>query len=381
MIEPMQKTHHLYKAVKLLGATILLFAMAIFPFGSWRLNRAVAQTNVSKVYLPIAAAGYRNSPQVLLGVYPKDYMGTQSNINSNLKDLDNWTGKGTTIAALFMAFEFPNPNYNVPVPLELLWDNGYTPFVNLMTDQSAADIAQGREDNNIRSYASAFAYWAALAQQDGEQRLVFLAPLPEGNITNGNAYGGDPQAFKSAFWRIQDIFADEYSKQNVSFDTIKWVFAPNGVDEPGMPTFEAYYPGHDRTDIVAFSSYNFGYCVGWEYDHWQLGPELYQPFVQRMHSLAPGKPIFIGQTGSTSEYPHPGSFDHGKKSDWFVDVYSYLTGLDGVRAVLYFNIDSGCDWSFFRSGSLYFEGYRQVVRSSAFGYLSPDEMIDAFSVP
>jgi hypothetical protein len=110
-----------------------------------------------------------------------------------------------------------------------------------------------------------------------------------------------------------------------------------------------------------------------------LGPELYLPFVQRMRSLAPGKPIFISQTASTSEYPSPGHFDPEQKSRWFIDAYSYLTGLDGVRAILYYNIDAGCDFSFFRSGSLYYEGYRQVVKSPAYGNLSPAEMIDAFS--
>lgn len=378
MPETTIKSRSSHPAIKRLSFLILitgLFGMVLSP------DRSVTATDeaTKKVYLPILAASYRNSPPILLGVYPPDYLGTQDAINSNLKDLDRWAGKNTTIVATFMDFEFPNAGYNVRVPLELLWDNGYTAFVNLMSQHSASDIAQGREDNDIRTYAAAFAYWVALAKQDNQQRLVFLAPMPEGNITNGNAYGGDPQAFKSAFWRIQDIFADEFSKQNVPFETIKWVFAPNGVDEPGRPTFEAFYPGDDVTDIVGFSSYNLGYCVHWEYDRWQLGPELYLPFVQRMRSLAPGKPIFISQTGSSAEYPSPGNFDHDKKSEWFIDAYGYLTTLDGVRAILYFNIDAGCDYSFFRSGSLYFDGYRQVIQSSAFENLSPSEMIDAFS--
>jgi hypothetical protein len=218
----------------------------------------------------------------------------------------------------------------------------------------------------------------ALAQQNQEQRFVFLAPLPEANITSGNDYGGDPNAFKSAFWRIQDTFAQEFAKQGVPYDSIRWVFAPNGVDEPGRPAFEAYYPGQDHVDLVAFSSYNWGYCVGWEYDTWQLGPELYLPFVQRMHSLAPGKPIFISQTASSSEYPYPNHYNYAQKSQWFIDTYTYLTGLDGVRGVLYFNIDGECDWNFFRSGSVYYEGYRQAIASEAFTYLPPQQMHSAF---
>jgi beta-mannanase len=148
-----------------------------------------------------------------------------------------------------------------------------------------------------------------------------------------------------------------------------------------MPAFEAYYPGHDVVDVVAFSSYNWGYCVGWEYDEWQLGPELYKPYVDRMRSMAPGKPIFISQTASTTHYPHRGNYDYQKKSEWFADVYTYLTGLDGVRAVLYFNFGDECDWVFFRSGEVYYDGYKQAVASSAFEYLSPPAMIEAFSQP
>jgi len=367
------------KWIQLFSTVIVLLSLAISPLESLKVNRASAQAS-RKIFLPIAAHGYRDADPVLLGVYPHEYMGEQKYINSSLKDLDQWSGKQTSIVATFMDFE-NLAWYDIREPMELLWDNGYTAFVNLMTSKSAADIANGRLDNDIREYAAEFALWVAYAKQEKQERIIFLAPMPEANLTNGNSYGGDPQAFKSAYWRIQDIFREEFSKQNVPFDTIHWVFAPNGVDEPDKPTFEAYYPGDDITDVVAFSSYNAGYCVGWEYDRWQLGDELYKPFVERMRALAPGKPIFISQTGSTSEYPQHGSFDHNKKSEWFEEAYSYLATIDGVRAVLYFNINSGCDWEFFRSGDLYFEGYRQVVQTSAFGYLNPDEMIDSFSNP
>lgn len=364
-------THRLVLGLTLFAALVGGFLLAVRP-------ATASEDATRKVFLPLAAANYRNSPPLLLGIYPPVYLGTQSAINNQLKDLDNWAGKGNSIAGIFLDFNDPNPSYNVGVPLELLWDNGYTAFVNLMTNRRASDIAQGKEDGNIREVAAAFAYWMALAQLDQEQRMVFLAPLPEANITNGNSYGGDPNGFKSAFWRIQDIFSQEFAKQKVPYDSIRWVFAPNGVDEPGLPSFEAYYPGQDHVDLVAFSSYNWGYCVGWEYDEWQLGPKLYLPFVQRMHNLAPGKPIFISQTASTSEYPSPNRFNPAQKSQWFVDTYTYLSSLDGVRGVLYFNIDAECDWTFFRSGSLYFDGYRQAIASEAFQYVSPAELRNTF---
>lgn len=335
----------------------------------------------SRVYLPLAAHSFRNGSPLILGVYSPAYLGTQSAIDTNLKSLDTWAGKGNSLAGMFLDFNDPNPFYNVRVPLELLWNNGYTAFVNLMTTRTAADIARGKEDANIHETAAAFGYWMAQALQEDQLRFVFLAPLPEANITSGNSYGGDPASFIAAYRRIQDIFTQEFAKYQVPFDSISWVFAPNGVDEPGLPTFEAYYPGQDRVDVVAFSSYNWGYCVGWAYDRWQLGPELYLPFVNRMHLLAPGKPIFISQTASTSEYPSHGSFSPSQKNQWFIDAYTYLAGLDGVRAVLYFNIGGECDWEFYKFGSLQYDGYRAAIGDAGFTYMTPAETRTEFSHP
>jgi hypothetical protein len=340
-----------------------------------------AQASDRRVFLPLAPTNFRDGSPLMVGVYPPVYLGTQSAIDTNLKALDLWAGKGNSLAGIFLDFNDPNPNYNVRVPLELLWNNGYTGFINLITTRSARDIAQGKEDTNIQEVAAAFGYWMALAQQKGQSRFVFLAPLPEMNITNGNTYGGDPASFITAYRRIQDIFEQEFANYQVPFSSISWVFAPNGVDEPGMPNFEAYYPGQDRVDIVAFSSYNWGYCVGWAYDEWQLGPDLYLPFAERMHLLAPGKPIFIGQTASTSEYPSHGKYSPAQKNQWFIDAYSYLAGLDGVRAVMYFNIDEACDWSFYKYGSLQYDGYRTAVNDSAYTYMSPPEIQAEFMQP
>lgn len=368
-------SHKLITSLFFLTAAVGLLNLVDLP------ARAVAQTANRRVYLPLTASSYRSGSPLLLGTYSPAYLGSQDAISTHLISLDNWAGKGISIAGLWLDLNDPHPSYNVPIPLELLWDNGYTAFVNLMTNLSAAQIANGSEDSNIQETAAAFADWMASAQQEGQERFVFLAPLPEANITTGNTYGGDPSSFLVAYRRIQDIFASEFAKAKVPFDSVSWVFSPNGVDEPGRPVFEAYYPGQDRVDVVAFSSFNWGYCVDWKYDRWQLGEELYLPFVQRMNALAPGKPVFIAQTASTSEYPYPNHYDYAQKSLWFVDVYEYLAGLSNVRAVIYYNIDGPCDWAFYKAGSLQFEGYREAISSPAYAYWSPAEVSAEFSQP
>jgi len=91
-----------------------------------------------------------------------------------------------------MDFEFPNPDWNVPAELNAAWDAGYTPFVNLMVGyetsptRTAAYIASGAIDADIRAWAQEFAAWA----NDGN-RQAFLAPLPEMN-SDWVPYGLDP---------------------------------------------------------------------------------------------------------------------------------------------------------------------------------------------
>jgi hypothetical protein len=110
-----------------------------------------------------------------------------------------------------------------------------------------------------------------------------------------------------------------------------------------------------------------------------MAEDLYLPYVQRMWALAPGKPIFITQTASTAEYPSPNQFNAAKKDEWFIENYSYIASLEDVRAILYYNIDGPCDWTFFQNGSIAYNGYRVAVSDPAYTYLTPNEMIGAFS--
>ena len=364
-------------ALALCGVIIILSTLPRTAFSAEPSQTALN----NRVFLPLAASEYRSGPPLVLGSYSSEYLGTQAAIDNTLIALDNWAGKRLSIAGTFIGFDDPNPAYNVYYPMERLWNNGYTAFVNLMTQRSAADIAQGKEDANIHEIAAAFANWMALARDKQQERFVFLAPLPEANITIGNTYGGDPVAYKTAYRRIQDIFAAEFSAQSLPFDNVKWAFAPNGYDDPGGATFEDYYPGNDRVDVVGFSSYNWGYCVHWEYDKWNMAEDLYLPYIQRMWALAPGKPIFLTQTASTAEYPSPNQFDAAKKDEWFIENFAYIANLKDVRAILYYNIDGPCDWTFFKNGSLAYNGYRIAVSDPAYQYLSPNEMIGAFSSP
>lgn len=302
-------------------------------------------------------------PPVMLGIYTKGFSGDQRVIDSELHQVDDWAGKRSSLAGIFVDIEDNNPAYNIEQRLNLLRKNGYTAFINLKSSRTAAEIAKGNLDNRLRKVAQAYAAWSA----KGDGRMAFIAPMQEMNIAGEN-YSLDPENFKLAYQRIQQIFAEA----GVARSAVRWVFAPNGWSQQGHE-FEKYYPGSDRVDVVSFSAYNWGYCSNASWKEWAVNPaDSFAPYINRMAKMAPSKPIFIAQTGSTSSAQSGSSST--AKDKWFRDVYTYLAAAPGVQAILYFNLDKECDWALYRNNGTKSDGYKDAIANPAFGYVSPDDI-------
>ncbi|MDZ7962401.1 MAG: glycosyl hydrolase [Aulosira sp. DedQUE10] len=305
---------------------------------------------------------------VLLGMYTSKYLGNQDVIDSELNQINTWTGKRHSLAGIFIDIEDSNPEYNIPTILESLRRNGYTGFINLKSTHTARQIAIGDVDTAVQRFARAYEKWSS----QGEGRMAFIAPFPEMNIP-GEKYNSDAANFKLIYERIQTIFGDAGVVKN----SVRWVFAPNGWTANSTNTFKNYYPGDDKVDVVAFSAYNWGYCHNASWKNWQLAKEVFEPYIQQMQTMAPNKPIFIAQTATTSTM-QTGKEAKDVKDQWLRDTYTYLAN-HGVSAVLYFNIDKECDWAFYSaSDQRYSLGYKDGVQNSAFGYIAPAELARNF---
>jgi hypothetical protein len=304
-------------------------------------------------------------PMVLLGLYTRGYLGDDRVVKQEIQAIDSWAGKQVSLAGMFFDIEDSNPAYNIPVPLELLRKKGYTAFINLASRRSMAEIARGEVDGNFKQLAKAFATWS---NKNGD-RMAFIAPFPEMN-GSWESYREDPANFKLAYQRIQRIFAE----QGVSKNAVRWVFAPNGWSKPEH-RFENYYPGDANTDIVAFSAYNWGFCSAnasaGQWRAWDGPDKIYAPYVQRMKTMAPNKPIFIAQT-ATSSLSKNGT-NPVAKDQWMQESYRYLANA-GVRAVLYFNLDKECDWALYRGNGQNSAGYAAIVANPDFVYVAPSDL-------
>ena len=305
---------------------------------------------------------YEADTPILLGVSTRDYWGDPSIVDSQLNQIGTTSGKRLSMDSLFVDIEDSNPDYNIPTQLNNLWNNGYTSYIQLMSHQKLENILNGSLDKALQQLAKAYANWAI----QGTNHSAWIAPLPEMNGT-WETYSGDAQSFKQAYRHIQDIF----KAAGVPDQSVRWVFAPNGWSSSDR-TFETFYPGADVVDAVAFSGYNWGYADAAAYKQWQTPTEVFDPYVQRIRTMAPDKPIFIGQTATTS-FTATGS-DPTAKGQWLKDAYTYFTEAPGIRGVLYFNLNKETDWSLFNTNGQLSSGYQSAIQSPAYDYIAPAEL-------
>lgn len=328
-----------------------------------------------------APAGTPGLP-VLFGAYTSEHLDASV---QELVEMNNWlTGNGAsgvTFAGNFMSITF-NPAANVAREMDAAWDNGFVPFVNLQSSDHgegayydsnckyAASIGAGKCDAKIALWAQAFKDWA------GNDKFAFIAPLPEMNLEYSWYFSNGPD-FILAYRRIQQVFENT----GVPESAVQWVFAPNGWHNPAYPwtTFENYYPGDEHVDIVSFSAYNYGGCPAWTpWRTWDTFEIAIEPYLARMHNMAPGKPIFIAQTGTVNVPNNPAN-PNENKSDWVYDTFSKLADYPGVRAIMYFNKAKAeglpncnpIDYRIHYGGSNGEAGFLEIMKDSRYGKWGP----------
>ena len=327
-------------------------------------------------HLPLINNRYqtRTALPLMLGVYgdiSQGWWGDQAFIEQQALALNAWGGKKISLAGTFIEIEVTTPWYNIPQQLNMMWDNGMIPFINMPTNATAAEVASGRLDAEITAWATAYKDYAL-----NGNRVAYIAPLEE---MDGDwiPYGMDPTNFKLAFKRIQDKF----NEVGVPRDSVYWVFSATGYNHPNGARFEDYFPGYDRVDAVGFSALNFGYCPmpRNQWPKWISSAEvLMGEYIQRMKVMAPGKPIFIAQFATSSDAAQ-GVLSPEAKNSFLVDTYNYLSRTPEIKGILYFNYDIAyeCDWAIYKTwgtNQRQLSGYVSGITNSSIRYLWPTDV-------
>lgn len=331
----------------------------------------------------------------LLGVYMEQYW-TNATVPEYMVKADNLSNKKHSVSGWFIGLQniaftnrqTDNQMNNFYRQLEALWDGGYISFINITSGTAVSDyevtdncpipftayqVANGSCDRAIEKMASLYFAWVS----QGGGRRAFIAPLPEMNGVNNDgstwtSYAGDKANFKLAYQRFIDIF----TSKGITRDQIWWAFVPNGWSVENHK-FEEYYPGDSLVDVIGFSSYNYGYChVAFPWQRWENYNTLYEPYLSRILTMAPTKPVIIAQTGSTAEFQYTGESNVSAKNTWLQENYTYLAKQPQVLGVIYFDIDKTpweCNWEITVTDGKY-TGYTNGAANSEFQYLTAQDL-------
>lgn len=202
-------------------------------------------------------------------------------------------------------------------PLDLTKARGAIPLVDMgSTGASLAEIAGGAKDSYL-------AGWAAAVRSYGKP--FFLRWDWEMNGTWfpwGSEAAANPALYASAWRHFHDV-AEAMGATNIT-----WVWCPN-AKFPGSTPLASLYPGDAYVDWTCMDTYNTGNGSGKSAGNNFSG--LVAPTYSELLSLAPGKPIMIGETGSAEL--------GGAKASWIADALGTQlpAAFPAIKAINWFN--------------------------------------------
>ncbi len=189
-----------------------------------------------------------------------------------------------------------------------------------------SDVIAGTYDSYIRSFATSAKNWGHpfMLRFDWEMNGNWF-PWSEG--VNGNKAG----EYVAAWRHVHDIFAA------VGATNVSWVWCPNVDPEKQFQSLSSLYPGNEYVNWTGLDGYNWGKMpsrpAGWK----TFNQTFSSTYKQITGTIAPSKPMVIGEVGST-EYG-------GSKATWIGEMLSELpTEYPKVRGLDWFDKTTEGDW-------------------------------------
>ncbi len=149
---------------------------------------------------------------------------------------------------------------------------------------------------------------------------------------------GTPDEFVRAWRHVVDLYREEGA------DNVIWVWNVTGWRD-NLDRLPGLWPGDDYVDWISFEAYNMTGCdlmPHWDgvYSFEDVLRPAYEWFEEEgpEHGIDPGKPIMIGEMGTTDIGPR-------ETLRWYADIPDVLRRYERVRAVkVWDNRVSGCDF-------------------------------------
>jgi mannan endo-1,4-beta-mannosidase len=230
---------------------------------------------------------------------------------------------------------------------------GMIPWVNWESSSSTgtqgftdAEIASGSQDAYITQFAQAAKTWGH------PFFLRFDWEMNAGWFPWGVGADGNTAADFVAMWRhVHDIFTQ------VGATNVSWVWCPNVDPDKQFAPLASLYPGDAYVDWTCLDGYNSD-------NPWTSFQDLFQSSYSAITgSIAPSKPLFVGETASTEA--------GGSKAAWIDGMFSSLqTAFPQVHGLMWYDVSSlgpgnESDWPLESSASAQ-AAFTRGIANSAF---------------
>lgn len=181
-----------------------------------------------------------------------------------------------------------------------------------------SQIIAGRHDDVIRRFARAVKRYGRPVRVRFAQEMNGRS-YPWAESRNGNRRGEYVRA-----WRHVVRIARQEQATNIA-----WIWAPV---VGGLRTSQ--YPGDDVVDVVGVSGFNGGTTTFAK--RWRPFPATFDPTLDALHALAPGKPVALTEIASAEA--------GGDKGAWIREMFADVRRRRFIRSVVWFNVDKEADW-------------------------------------
>jgi hypothetical protein len=199
------------------------------------------------------------------------------------------------------------------------WSSQSTPSSLNEPDFQLSDVIGGRYDDYIRGFAEAAKSWGHpfFLRFDWEMNGNWF-PWSEGVNSN------QPGEYVAAWRHVHDIFT------SVGATNVSWVWCPNVDPGKEFGDIAAMYPGDGYVDWTSLDGYNWG-TNPVRPARWMTFDQLFSSTYHRIvDSIAPAKPMVIGEVGST-EYG-------GSKAKWIEEMLRDVpTEYPAIHGLLWFD--------------------------------------------
>jgi len=276
---------------------------------------------------------------------------------------ENHTGKPVSI----LHFNQPAPwNQSfAPKPLNDVYARGAFPLISM-----------GSGTVPLQEIASGTSTWDAAMKSWAEEVATYKKPLflrwdwemnlrPTEELPWTEQVATAPEVFVKAWQKFHDI------TEAAGASNITWVWCPN-VSFTGSTSLNSLYPGNAYVDWTCMDGYNWG-TNPLQPDEWKTFAQVFGKTYNEVASLAPNKPLMIGETASTEV--------GGNKGQWVTNALTREIPLTfpNIKALVWFNwnIKKGVsgqrmDWPI-ESSATSEAAFAQAIGHSYYAPRSPTE--------